>query len=368
LPFGLCQKHTSRWTEIKETKILGFSCKNTMPKPYSSSMNDFRIENPGAPAARVSTGAFLSLIPPLNVVASVALCTLFTALSAEASSLSSGSRRQNARLSTPALHPGDIIFTDSEAAVLKLDVLTGLTSPVVVGGSLVRPCGLALGADQTVYVADTGSMAIIAIDPATGQTKILASGEQLGVPYGVAINGDGEIIVANAQAILGINPADGSVRTVSAGGVLKAPLGVAAAPTGELYVADAGGLVVRIDSTSGEQTIVATGGNIITPVAIAVSDQKTIYISDASARRIIQIDPRNGAQTVVSGEGALASPFGLVVWGKHDLLVGDPDAFDLAGGIIHIDLHSGEQTPMAIGSGNFVNYRCVAVVPDNPQP
>ena len=329
-------------------------------------MNDFIGVNPSVSLQRASNFGHLSLIPPLNLVASTVLCVgiLLTTLSTEASP----PRRQADRVSAQVLQPGDIVFTDSEAAVLKLDTLTGQTAPIAAGGALVRPCGIAVGADHTIYVADTGCMAIIAIDPDSAQSTVLASGEQLAVPFGIAINVDGEILVANARAILGINPADGRVRTVSAGGVLKAPLGVATAPSGELYVADAGGLVVRIDSTSGEQTIVSTGGNIITPVAIAIADQKTIYISDASARRIIQIDPRNGAQTVVSGEGALASPFGLAVWGKHDLLVGDPDAFDLAGGIIHIDLHSGEQTPMAIGSGNFVNYRCVAVVLDNPQP
>src|SRR6185436_15023027 len=112
---------------------------------------------------------------------------------------------------------------------------------------------LALGADHTIYVADTGSMAVIAINPATGQSAVLASGEQLGVPYGVAVNIDGEILVANAQAIIGINPADGAQRIVSAGGLLKAPLGVAVAPKGDLYVADAGGLEIRVDPTTGEQ-------------------------------------------------------------------------------------------------------------------
>ena len=325
-------------------------------------MNDLRVVNSGAPLARVSKVAHLSLIPPFRVAASVALCvgTLLTALGAEASP----PRRQGARLSGPVLNPGDIIFTDSEAAVLRLDALTGQISPLVAGGALVRPCGVALGADQTIYVADTGSMAITAIDPATGQATVLASGEQLGVPYGVAVNVDGEIIVANAQAILGINPIDGSQRTVSAGGVLIAPLGVATTPDGDLYVADAGGLVVRIDPTSGAQTVVSRGGNIVTPLAITVADQKTIYISDAGGGRIIRIDPRNGAQTVVSGEGALVNPFGLALSGKHDLLVSDPDAFDLAGGIIHVDLRGGQQSPMAIGSGNYVNFRCVAVVPD----
>jgi len=100
----------------------------------------------------------------------------------------------------------------------------------------------------------------------------------------------------------------------------------------------------------------------MTPVGIVVADQKTIFVSDSTARRIIRVDSRTGAQTVVSAEGSLATPFGLALQSKHDLLVGDPDAFELAGAVIHIDLRSGAQSPVATGSGDFVNYRCVAVV------
>jgi hypothetical protein len=102
---------------------------------------------------------------------------------------------------------------------------------------------------------------------------------------------------------------------------------------------------------------------LITPVGIVVQDQKTIFIADSTSRRIVQVDSRTGAQKIVSAEGTLSSPFGLALWGEGNLLVGDPDAFEVASGIISIDLQSGAQSPLAIGSGNLVNYRCVAVAP-----
>ena len=76
-----------------------------------------------------------------------------------------------------------------------------------------------------------------------------------------------------------------------------------------------------------------------------------------------QVDIRTGAQKIVSSNGSLTTPFGLALWGDRGLLVGDPDAFDLASGIIQIDLRTGAQSPVTVGSGNLVNYRCVAVVP-----
>ncbi len=310
--------------------------------------------------------------PRLSLVGGLLVCAflLTGTVGAEAAPLSGKSTRHQAVLSSaPVLRAGDVIFTDSEAAVLRLDGVTGEVSLLAAGGELVRPCGVAISAEQTVYVADTGSLAVIAIHPATGESAVLSRGDKLGVPFGIAVNAEGEIFVANSHAVVGIDPVDGTQRTVSSGGVLKAPLGVAVGPNGDLYVADMGGLIVRIDPRHGDQSIVSAGQSLMTPVGIAVKDRKTIYVSDSTARCILQIDPRNGAQTVTSAAGSLTTPFGIAVWGESDLLVGDPDAFDLAGGILRIDRRSGAQVPVAIGSGNLVNYRCVAVVPgDSTHP
>lgn len=311
-------------------------------------------------------------IPATRLASSVLLCAVFLlgTQRPEASPVSGGWSRHRGVISAPrVLNPGDVLFTDSEATVLRLDGLTGQTSILAAGGVLVRPCGLAVGPDQTVYVTDTGCLAVIAINPATGEATVLSQGDKLGVPFGIVVDDQGEVFVANGQALLRIDPRDGTQRTVSCGGVLVAPLGVAIAPSGELYVADAAGWVVRIEPASGEQTIVSAGQTMRTPVGIVVDDRKTIYVSDATTGRILQVDARTGAQTVTSAEGSFRTPFGLALWGQHDLLVGDPDAFEFAGGIIRVDLRSGAQRPIAVGSGNLVNYRCVAVVPGTrPQP
>ena len=344
-------------------KILSLACKTGVPKSYLKSMNDTKHSFRSS-QTNISTSLALSpsrALPGLLLSATLLLGTL----SEGASTLKAGSpAHQNA--STAGLKPGDLLFTDSQAAVLRVDGATGQVSPLATGGMLVQPCGIAVGPDETIYVTDTGCLAVMAIDPSTGEATMLSSGGLLGVPFGMAINDQGEIFVANSQAIVGIDPATGTQRTVSSGGAFRAPVGVAVAPSGELYVADATGLVIRVDPVSGDQMIVSSGQNLITPLGIIVQDQKTIYVSDSGAHAIIHVDPRTGAQKVISAQGSLATPFGLALFGKHELVVGDPDAFDLAGGIIHIDLHSGAQSPMMTGSGNFVNARCVAVVPGSP--
>lgn len=328
-------------------------------------MNDYRNANF---SRRVDGGpeAVCSLqFAPVRVIANAVLCAVIAlgALSAGAAPFKLKSSRDLAPDASHVLNPGDIVFTDSEAAVLKHDPVTKQTSTLAMGGLLVRPCGIALSRENNVYVTDTGIPAVIAINAETGESTVLAHGDKLGVPFGIAVNTVGEIFVANGQAVVGIDPADGTQRTVSSGGILKVPIGVALGPNGDLYVADAGGLIVRIDLHRGEQTLVTTGQGMVTPVGIVVRDHKTIYVSDSAARRIIQVDPRTGAQMVVSAEGALSSPFGLALWGNDNLLVGDPDAFDLASGIISIDPLGGVQYPLVTGSGTFVNYRCLAVVP-----
>ena len=286
------------------------SCKIWRPVSYVEGVNilDFRKVN----AARELTAALLPWFGPLRALGVLAGVAFFTGVAASA-----------AGAPAPLLKAGDCVFSDSEAAILKLDSASGEVSLLAAGGSLVRPCGLALGADHTIYVADTGCLGVVAVDPA----KI-----ELGVPFGIAMNDREEIFVANSRAILQIDPRDGALRTVSSGGVLRAPLGVGIDQDGDLLVADAGGAIVRINPASGTQTMVASGGYLVAPVALTVSDQKTLYVSDAGAHQIVRVDVRTGNQSVVSRGGLLTSPFGVVALSKHDLVVSDPDAFGLIGG------------------------------------
>src|SRR5262245_25964227 len=99
------------------------------------------------------------------------------------------------------LNPGDILYTDSEAAIIKIDSATNQAVMVSSEGILVRPFGIALLPDGDIVVSDTGCLALIRIRCGTGQQISLPRDKALGVPFGITTDRDGQILVANGQAI-----------------------------------------------------------------------------------------------------------------------------------------------------------------------
>jgi streptogramin lyase len=99
------------------------------------------------------------------------------------------------------MKPGDIFYTDSEAAVLKVDLLAAQAQVVCAGGVLVRPFGIALLPNGDIVVSDTGSLALAVLDGRTGTQRTVPRGDGLGVPFGIAADRHGNVYVANAQVI-----------------------------------------------------------------------------------------------------------------------------------------------------------------------
>ena len=128
---------------------------------------------------------------------------------------------------------GDILYTDSFGAVLRLSTATGERTIVASGGKLAQPFGIALDANGDILVSDTGAQAIIRINSLTGSQSVVAAGAKLGFPFGIAIDLSGDILVANGEAILRLNPMAGQPITISGrghfGGSGGHPLGIAVA-------------------------------------------------------------------------------------------------------------------------------------------
>jgi hypothetical protein len=277
----------------------------------------------------------------------------------------------------------EIVFTDSQAAVLRANATTGDNGVITRENKLVQPFGIAVGQGGELFVSDTGCLGLLRIDPATQTQTVLACGGGLGVPFGIALERNGTILVANAQALLRVDPETGSSSVVSAPGVAQRlfqyPLAVALAENGDIFVADALGPIFRVDPKTGLQTLIANGGYLQRPQSIAVKGA-FLYVTDIATAdmnfgvgRIIRIDLSTGRQTELSKGANLVGPVGIAVEPNGDLIVGDPytvnpnrleadgsPAFD--GAIIHIDKNTGEQRVIARGNGNFVNPRCVAVL------
>jgi len=280
-------------------------------------------------------------------------------------------------LSTPlfASSPSDrceVIFADSQAAVLRTGARTGGPAVISKANKLSQPFGLAVGKNGEFFVSDTGCLGLLGIDPKSGEQRLISSGGILGMPLGIAVEHSGMILVANAESLVRVNPETGAQTILSTGNLFRVPLAVAVSENGDIYVVDALGPVIRVDSASGAQTLISSGGVLHRPQGIAVKG-KHIYVTDVAGMnfgvgRIIQIDIRSGRQNILSEGGNLVGPVGITVEPKGGLIVGDPytvnpesaDIFD--GGIIRIDENSGVQTLIARGSDIFVNPRGVAVV------
>jgi len=275
---------------------------------------------------------------------------------------------------------GDILYTDSFGAVLRLSTATGERTIVASGGKLAQPFGIALDANGDILVSDTGAQAIIRINSLTGSQSVVAAGAKLGFPFGIAIDLSGDILVANGEAILRLNPMAGQPITISGrgrfGGSGGHPLGIAVAENGDLIVANVGSPseIVRVNPRNGVQTIVSQGSYLRNPRAIAVNGND-VYVTDVATPDgnfgigiVIHVDLSTGSQTVLASGGNLVGPVGIAVDPNGQLVVGDPytinpesrDLYD--GGIIRIDPVGGGQFLIVRGQENYVNPRGIAIV------
>jgi streptogramin lyase len=241
-----------------------------------------------------------------------------------------------AKIAASPFTEGDILYPDSFGAVFALNPATGERRTVASGGSLVQPLGIAVNADGTIFVSDTGSLAIIRIDSLTGSQSVIANGGLIGVPFGIAIDRKGDLLIANGEAIIRLDPLKGEQTIVSAGGHFGSgvgyPLGVAVAQNGDLIVANVGfpSEIIRVNPRTGHQTLLSSGGCLKFPQAIAV-DGKDIYLTDVATAdgnfgigAVIHVDLHTGRQTVLSSGGNLVGPVGIAVDENGQIVVGDP--------------------------------------------
>jgi streptogramin lyase len=279
-------------------------------------------------------------------------------------------------LTAVARSPGvQVVYTDSQAAILRTDVGSGAAAVLSAGQKLVQPLGIAAGANGEFFITDTGCGGIIGVNPRTGEQRLVASGGALGVPFGIAVERGGSLVVANGSTLVRVDPVTGASAVVSSNQFFQAPIAAAVAPDGDIYVVDALGAVIRVDAVTGHQNLLARGIFLHRPQGIAVRGAH-IYVTDVATAdgnfgvgRIVHIDRQSGAQRIVSQGQNLVGPVGITIAEAGQLIVGDPytineqsaDLFD--GAILVVDATTGAQNVVLRGSADFVNPRCVAIVP-----
>jgi sugar lactone lactonase YvrE len=240
--------------------------------------------------------------------------------------------------------------------------------------------GLAIDAQGTLYVADTGNNAIRRITP-DGRVSTIAgdgvAGYQDGPgpqarfngPIGIAVDVTGRVIVADTynDRLRAIAP-DGNVTTI-AGSVgpglmdgaadlarFDTPCGVAIDASGRIYVADTGNNAIRIiDQTSQQDATGAAAAAVTTtplsavittvstpswafpealvrPTGITIGSNGDLYITDARGR-IVEITSHGATRTLagstpgfhdgVGGEARFRNPSGIAHAGPGRLIVAD---------------------------------------------
>src|SRR2546426_139416 len=183
-----------------------------------------------------------------------------------------------------------------------------------------------------IVVADpsagpSGSGALFLINPSNGTQTLISSGNLLSETVGAVIEANGTIVATDRiKGIVRVDPATGCQTLLSAATATNDFFGIARDNNGDFIVADSGlnsdkvllvppgipGRIIRIDKTTGAQSVIAQGGNIVHPYGVAIDPlDSSIIVSDMASfggqGAIIRMDSLGGNQQVVWGP-ASASP------------------------------------------------------------
>lgn len=213
---------------------------------------------------------------------------------------------------------------------------------------LDSPQGVAVDANQNLYIADTHNHRIRKINLTTGIVTTIAgtgtagfSGDngsptsaQLNLPTALAVDPAGNLYIADTQnhRIRKINATTGTITTIAGDGTqgftgdtgpattasIDSPTGIAVDVAGNLYLADthnhrirkitaATGQITTIAGTGAEaysgDNATATSANLALPHGLTLDATGNLYLADTRNHRIRRIDAVTGIITTIAGDG-----------------------------------------------------------------
>lgn len=200
---------------------------------------------------------------------------------------------------------------------------------------------------------------ILRIDRTTGQIAHVASGELLkSSQSSMAFDAQGRLLVVAQSGLVRVDPSSGAQTLLSSGGILYSPKGVTVESNGAIIVTTLGttgvpAAVVRVDPDTGAQSVVSSGGLLVRPFRVTVDAAGDLIVSDSKgfggSGGVLRVDPVTGAQAPISSGGYLTNAGDLTIDDQGFLIVGFasppfPGCETYAGsGIVRVDPDTGAQ-------------------------
>ncbi len=334
------------------TNILTTAPRNTYEASSGTSMAAPQVS--GLAALTIAAGLAKTQLPPANLaeaeeVKERMLNGTASEMLSDPCVVHTGALINAAR--SIATSPPPKVECDETSASHGLSTLAGtgkagFDESSAINRQINNPQGVAVGPNGAIYIADAGNNRIrkIAKDgtiqtiAGTGtagynQDNKPARQAQLDRPAGVAVGPDNTIYIADThnQRIRKITP-DGIITTIAGTGTrgyngdnkpatqaqLRHPTGVTVGPDNTIYIADTrnhrirvitpGGMISTIAGTDtagyNEDNIPATQAKLNTPHGVAIGSDNAIYIADTYNNRIRKITP-DGSIHTIAGTGTL---------------------------------------------------------------
>lgn len=177
------------------------------------------------------------------------------------------------------------VTSNSSGALDRIDPTTNQVAGHAIVG--VGPCGIAVGSDGRIWVADLGKGAVLAVDPVS--MKVTATIDGVGPALWDLKAGFGSIWVADrkAKALLRIDP--GKVTITARIPVGPQPSGIAVLDDGVWVTDDTDYTLRRIDPATNKvaSTVKAAG----TPSWFADDAHTNLVVAERGTGKVVVVDP-----------------------------------------------------------------------------